>query len=183
MRNSYVIIIVLLIFVIAGLLIYPKIQQNKTSNSLNQSNMSEEQNLNENGQNQNPQNNPADISDIQVVDGIGIKVLREGEGAEIKNGEVAVVHYEGIFTDGQAFDSSVVRGEPFQFVLGQGMVIQGWEKGILGMKIGEVRRLVIEGDLAYGPSGVTAPDGTVVIPPNATLIFTVELLDIGQTTL
>ncbi|MDP2951300.1 MAG: FKBP-type peptidyl-prolyl cis-trans isomerase, partial [bacterium] len=82
------------------------------------------------------------------------------------------VHYTGTLEDGSKFDSSVDRGEPFTFPLGQGSVIQGWEKGILGMKVGEKRRLTISPELGYGEQGT--PGGP--IPPNAVLIFEVEMI-------
>lgn len=99
--------------------------------------------------------------------------IKEGEGAVIQNGQTAVVHYTGLLTDGTKFDSSVDRGIPFSFSLGAGDVISGWDKGVLGMKIGEKRRLKIPPSLGYGASGAGG-----VIPPNATLIFEIELLEI-----
>jgi FKBP-type peptidyl-prolyl cis-trans isomerase len=84
-----------------------------------------------------------------------------------------VVHYTGWLEDGTLFDSSITRGEPFSFTLGTGGVIPGWEEGLLGMKAGGVRQLIIPPDLAYGESG--AGD---TIPANATLIFDIELLEI-----
>ena len=101
-----------------------------------------------------------------------IEVLTEGVGEPIKNGETAVVHYIGTLEDGTKFDSSIDRGQPFSFILGEGKVIAGWEQGVLGMKTGEKRKLTIASDLAYGDAGVGA------IPGGATLIFEVELLEI-----
>ena len=103
------------------------------------------------------------------------EVLKEGEGEEIINGKTAVVHYTGWLEDGMKFDSSVDRGMPFEFDLGAGMVIPGWDQGVLGMKVGEKRKLTIPSDLAYGEQGSPG-----AIPPNATLIFEVELLEINQ---
>ena len=102
-----------------------------------------------------------------------IETTKEGTGAEITNGKTAVVHYTGKLTDGKVFDSSVSRGTPFEFPLGAGMVIKGWELGVLGMKVGEKRILTIPSELGYGERGAGG-----VIPPNATLIFEVELLGI-----
>ena len=98
-------------------------------------------------------------------------VIGEGEG--IINGQKAIMHYTGTLLDGTKFDSSLDRNEPFPFVLGAGQVIAGWDQGILGMKVGGKRKLTIPSDLGYGPGGAGS-----IIPPNATLIFDVELLEI-----
>jgi FKBP-type peptidyl-prolyl cis-trans isomerase len=106
--------------------------------------------------------------------GLDIKTTKEGTGDRVvKSGDHIFVHYTGKLTDGTVFDSSVTRGVPFDFTIGQGMVIQGWEQGLLGMKVGEKRTLTIPSDLGYGAQGA----GTS-IPPNATLIFDVELISI-----
>lgn len=106
--------------------------------------------------------------------GLEIKTTQEGTGERVvKSGDNIAVHYTGKLTDGTKFDSSVDRGTPFEFQIGQGMVIQGWEQGLLGMKVGEKRTLTIPSDLGYGSRGAGA-----VIPPNATLIFDVELISI-----
>jgi len=104
-----------------------------------------------------------------------IEVLQEGTGEEAKNGDNVSVHYVGTLQDGTKFDSSIDRGTPFSFDLGAGKVIKGWDLGVSGMKIGEKRKLTIPSDLAYGDDGI--PN---VIPPKATLIFEVELLDINK---
>src|SRR4051794_27209438 len=96
-----------------------------------------------------------------------------GTGAEAKAGDHVVVHYTGTLTDGTKFDSSRDRGQPFHFPLGGGRVIRGWDEGVAGMKVGGVRRLTIPPQLGYGASGAGG-----VIPPNATLVFEVELLDV-----
>lgn len=108
-----------------------------------------------------------------TIQGMKIETTKEGLGEAIVNGKTAVVHYTGRLTDGTVFDSSVTRGTPFEFPLGAGMVIKGWDLGVLGMKIGEKRTLTIPSDLGYGARGAGA-----VIPPNATLVFEVELLGI-----
>ena len=103
-----------------------------------------------------------------------IKTTQEGKGDRVvKSGDTIAVHYTGKLTDGTKFDSSVDRGTPFEFQIGQGMVIQGWEQGLLGMKVGEKRTLTIPSEMGYGSRGAGA-----VIPPNATLIFDVEMISI-----
>lgn len=102
-----------------------------------------------------------------------IDTLVEGEGEAIKDGQIAVVHYTGTLEDGTVFDSSIPRGQAFSFTLGAGQVIQGWDQGVLGMKVGEKRKLIIPAELGYGDRGAGG-----VIPPGATLIFEVELLEI-----
>ena len=98
--------------------------------------------------------------------------LAEGEGEEIQDGQTAVVHYIGTLVDGTVFDSSLTRGEPFEFSLGAGQVIQGWDIGVRGMKVGEQRRLIVPPTYGYG-NRVVGP-----IPANSVLIFDVELLEI-----
>ncbi|MCX4164072.1 MULTISPECIES: FKBP-type peptidyl-prolyl cis-trans isomerase [Paraburkholderia] len=105
--------------------------------------------------------------------GLKYEDLTEGSGAEAVAGKTVSVHYTGWLTDGQKFDSSKDRNDPFDFVLGGGMVIKGWDEGVQGMKVGGVRRLTIPPQLGYGPRGAGG-----VIPPNATLVFEVELLGV-----
>jgi peptidylprolyl isomerase len=105
-----------------------------------------------------------------------VKIEKTQEGAgdrAVKNGDTISVHYTGKLENGNKFDSSVDRGAPFEFTIGKGMVIQGWEQGLLDMKIGEKRTLTIPSELGYGSRGAGG-----VIPPDATLIFDVELMDI-----
>lgn len=103
-----------------------------------------------------------------------IKIVKEGSGErKTKNGDTITVHYSGKLTNGTKFDSSLDRNEPFKFTLGKGMVIEGWDKGLLDMKIGEKRKLTIPSEMGYGSRGAGE-----IIPPNAILIFDVELISI-----
>jgi FKBP-type peptidyl-prolyl cis-trans isomerase len=105
--------------------------------------------------------------------GLKIEELVIGEGAVAKVGDQVEVHYTGWLEDGKKFDSSLDRGKPFAFALGQRAVIKGWDEGVAGMQVGGKRRLTIPPELAYGENGIQN-----VIPANATLIFEVELLAI-----
>ncbi|MDJ0738197.1 MAG: FKBP-type peptidyl-prolyl cis-trans isomerase [Gammaproteobacteria bacterium] len=110
----------------------------------------------------------------QITDsGLKYEDLVDGDGAVAAAGQQVVVHYTGWLTDGSKFDSSVDRNQPFDFALGRGMVIRGWDEGVAGMKVGGKRKLTIPPQLGYGAQGAGG-----VIPPNATLVFEVELLDI-----
>jgi peptidylprolyl isomerase len=106
----------------------------------------------------------------------GLKYIdrKEGTGKEAKAGDKVVVHYTGTLKNGKKFDSSVDRNQPFEFPLGQGRVIKGWDEGVAGMKEGGKRKLIIPPDLGYGAGGT--PDGT--IPANAELHFEVELIKV-----
>lgn len=111
--------------------------------------------------------------EITTESGLKYIVLKEGAGAVPKKGDMVKAHYTGWLVNGTKFDSSVDRGEPLQFQVGVGKVIKGWDEALLSMKVGEKRKLTIPGDLAYGKRGYPG-----VIPPDATLIFDVELLEI-----
>ena len=113
------------------------------------------------------------MSTITTESGLQYEELTEGTGAEAAAGQTVSVHYTGWLTDGQKFDSSKDRNQPFEFSLGAGMVIRGWDEGVQGMKVGGVRKLTSPPELGYGARGAGG-----VIPPNATLVFEVELLDV-----
>jgi FKBP-type peptidyl-prolyl cis-trans isomerase len=112
------------------------------------------------------------MTNIQDFDELEIATIQEGSGIEAIPGNTVSVHYKGTLSDGTQFDSSYDRGIPFEFTLGDGMVITGWEEGVKGMKVGEIRELRIPSSMGYGESG-SGP-----IPGSAGLIFTVELLEV-----
>ena len=107
---------------------------------------------------------------------LAIEILEEGTGEEAQNGDSLKVHYTGTLEDGTKFDSSLDRGDPFVFTLGAGQVIQGWDLGLLGAKVGDKRKLTIPADLGYGETGAAGGK----IPPGATLIFGIEVLEINK---
>ncbi len=114
------------------------------------------------------------VSEIVTTDsGLQYEVLSAGEGATPEPGKTVVVHYTGTLEDGKKFDSSRDRGQPFSFKIGVGQVIKGWDEGVMSMQLKERRKLIIPSELGYGARGAGG-----VIPPNATLIFDVELLEI-----
>lgn len=118
--------------------------------------------------------NQTNENTMDAVAEFKIETTKPGTGDRVtKNGDTIDVHYTGMLTDGTKFDSSVDRGTPFEFQLGAHMVIEGWEEGLLGMKVGEKRTLTIPASMGYGPNGYPP-----VIPGNATLVFETELIAI-----
>jgi FKBP-type peptidyl-prolyl cis-trans isomerase len=122
----------------------------------------------------------ANVKVVEIAPGLTARILQEGDGQAAAVGDIVVVHYTGWLYDeaaennrGEKFDSSVDRGEHFQFPLGAGRVIKGWDQGVAGMAIGEVRELTIAPEMGYGDRGAGN-----VIPPGATLVFEVELFDL-----
>lgn len=121
-----------------------------------------------------PTPSESDANLVTTPSGLKYIELQEGTGAIPKTGQTVVVHYTGTLKDGTKFDSSRDRGQPFSFKLGVGQVIKGWDEGLSTMKVGERRQLIIPPELGYGARGAGG-----VIPPNATLVFDVELLRIA----
>ncbi len=115
---------------------------------------------------------PTVVADIPA-DQLMMTTVKEGTGPEAQSGDTLAVHYTGYLADGTKFDSSFDRGAPFEFTIGEGKVIKGWEIGITGMKKGEIRKLIIPPQYGYGEAGFPG-----VIPGNATLAFEVELIEI-----
>ena len=120
-------------------------------------------------QNNSPSNN------YEMIQGMKVEILKQGTGAQAKTGDTVTVNYVGALENGIKFDSSIDRETPFPFTLGENRVIKGWELGVLGMRAGEKRKLTIPPELGYGSAGAGG-----VIPPNATLIFEVDMLKIDQ---
>ena len=112
-------------------------------------------------------------AEVTTASGLKYVDMVEGTGPSPRQGQTAVVHYTGTLTNGTKFDSSVDRGQPFNFVLGTGSVIKGWDEGVATMKVGGKRKLIVPPDLGYGPLG--RPPS---IPGNSTLVFEVELLEV-----
>jgi FKBP-type peptidyl-prolyl cis-trans isomerase len=183
MKSNYITIIVILVLAVSTLSI--AVINDRNDNEINRLNVEssefteetaiveEDSEVEQNINIENTNNNLNNMSEENKNDsGLGIEIVAEGSGVEAENGKTVAVHYTGKFEDGTVFDSSIQRGTPIEFVLGAGMVIQGWEKGILGMKVGEKRVLTIPSDLGYGEFGAGP------IPGGATLIFDVELVDV-----
>lgn len=110
---------------------------------------------------------------ITTASGLTYIVTKKGEGAQLKAGDNIIVNYTGLLTNGQKFDSSLDRGEPFSFPLGAGKVIKGWDEGFQKLKVGDHATLIIPPTIAYGERGAGG-----VIPPGATLIFIVEVIGV-----
>jgi FKBP-type peptidyl-prolyl cis-trans isomerase len=156
-KNLIILILVLAIIIIGGYFFW----QNSNKDSAAALSQSQQQN-------QQPSDN-YNIKEMKV------EILTQGTGEGAKAGDLVTVNYVGTLEDGTKFDSSIDRGQPFAFTLGQNSVIQGWEQGLLGMKVGEKRKLTIPPELGYGNQGAGG-----VIPPNATLIFEIDMISISK---
>jgi len=123
-----------------------------------------------------PPAEPAASTSASAAPHAGLKIedVVVGTGVAAKTGDAVRVHYVGKLVDGTVFDSSIERGTPFTFILGDGKVIRGWEIGVVGMRVGGKRKLTVPPELGYGPTG-SPPN----IPPNATLLFDIELLNVA----
>ena len=117
---------------------------------------------------------PGNDTWVKLANGLEMQDVVVGSGAEAKKGDVVSAHYVGTLSNGQKFDSSYDHGQPFSFALGGGMVIQGWDLGLVGMKVGGKRKLIIPPDLGYGDRNI----GEGLIPPNSILLFDVELVGV-----
>lgn len=117
----------------------------------------------------------AEQAQLKIMENLKIKDVIVGNGAEAKSGDIVTVNYVGTLDGGKKFDSSYDRNEPFPFTIGAGDVIKGWDLGVAGMKVGGKRELTIPPELGYGERGAST-----IIPPNATLHFTVELLNVSS---
>lgn len=116
----------------------------------------------------------AEAKRMTTSSGLQYEVIKEGKGTPPSKGQTVTVHYTGTLKDGTKFDSSKDRGEPFEFKIGVGQVIKGWDEGVGGMRPGETRKLIIPSELGYGRRGAGG-----VIPPDAELHFEVELISIA----
>ncbi len=177
MKINQVILIIIIIF-LAGYVVMDitdfKFKSNQTQVA------GDETQTELNIQNQVQEQTEINTQNVEDFDELQIETFREGSGEQTTQaGDTISIHYTGTLSNGQKFDSSLDSGQPFAFTLGKGEVIPGFEQGLLDMQVGERRRIFIPSNLAYGEQG--AGDG--IIPPNAGLIFEVELMDIQQPTM
>lgn len=175
MKNSkltigVIVAIVLILLITAGAVYYFKPFSNTSTNSnySNSNSMSDSNTNSTSTENNNSTQNPAPREDGLIIEDSVV-----GNGTEVKSGDTVKIHYTGKLTDGTVFDSSLPRNQPFETIIGRGMVIKGWDEGVVGMKVGGKRKLTIPPALGYGERGAGN-----VIPPNATLVFELELLEV-----
>jgi len=178
-KNFVPFLIVLVIILIGGFgILFMLTQSNVNSDKLNITEQSEPTGIAiPTAQNSPVQPTPTvtqkPLSTDTLPSGLVIEEIVLGEGDEVKSEDTIVIHYTGSFTNGQKFDSSLDKNQPFETQIGVGQVIKGWDEGIIGMKVGGKRRLIIPPALAYGQQGIPGS-----IPPSSTLIFELELLEI-----
>jgi FKBP-type peptidyl-prolyl cis-trans isomerase len=166
---TIVLVIIILIIVAGGIYFLVRPEGTVSQQPAQVENQPQEQ-AQPQAQNQNQQ-----ISGSSNIQGMKVEIVKEGTGEGAKAGDLVTVNYTGTLLDGTKFDSSLNEGRtPFEFTLGQNRVIQGWELGVLGMKVGEKRKLTIPPELAYGPQGAGG-----IIGPNETLNFEIDLLKIN----
>ncbi len=178
MNKTLVIFIAIILIFIVAMVVWQFLQ--KTSN--NQPALNENQQQNKESVSESPEEEPQPAAEEKnlnpianyEIKGMKVEILKEGTGGLAKTGDNVTVDYVGTLLDGTKFDSSIDKDKPFSFILGQNTVIKGWELGVLGMKVGEKRRLTIPPELGYGHQGVGG-----VIPPVSTLIFEINLLKIN----
>ena len=173
MEKSILLIIIAVIAIVGFYFLFQNSQNKNNENEkqeINSSENSEQQEADSSLENEEESEKEVKKKNQELE----IEILKEGTGEEAKNNNKVTVHYTGTLENGIKFDSSLDRGDPFVFTLGIGQVIKGWDQGVLGMKVGEKRKLTIPSELGYGSRGAG------LIPPNATLIFEVELLEVGK---
>lgn len=173
-KNQVIILLSIIIVILLVVGYFEIIKDNKVETENNSTKVTQEQEktINQNQEVTVPVAEPTEQLNTNNME-LQKEILKEGTGEAIMAGQTAVVHYTGWLTDGTKFDSSVDRGTPFEFQLGTGQVIPGWDQGVSGMKVGEKRKLTIPYNLAYGETGIPG-----AIPAKATLIFEVELMGI-----
>jgi FKBP-type peptidyl-prolyl cis-trans isomerase FkpA len=175
-KTILIIVIVLAVLIISGYIIWQSTINKNLMPAISDLGIYPDKTNSPAPQADNPIDNSTNVISSSMIQDMKVEVLKEGTGEAAKSGDTVSVNYVGTLTDGKKFDSSYDRNQAFSFSLGAGQVIKGWDLGVEGMKIGEKRRLTIPADLGYGAAGT--PGGP--IPPNATLIFEVELLGINQ---
>lgn len=176
MQKLYPILIVLVVIAVGGIGVYLLLNQKSTTQTdLNLSSNPTPTSAIINSQNSNKEStSSSNMNNFQTLPN-GLKIQDEvvGNGQEVKSGDTVTVNYIGTLENGTKFDSSYDRNQPFTTQIGVGQVIKGWDEGIVGMKEGGKRKLIIPADLGYGSQGVGS------IPPNSTLIFEIELLSVN----
>jgi peptidylprolyl isomerase/FKBP-type peptidyl-prolyl cis-trans isomerase FkpA len=171
--KKIIIVIVIIAIIIAGIMIFAGHQTKQAPEPIGQEE-NNQANINQIGTEQ-AQGNVSNSVNVNNQTQMKIETLKQGTGVESKVGDTLTVNYTGTLMDGTKFDSSLNPGrEPFVFTVGAGQVIKGWDEGLIGMKVGEERKLTISPEMGYGAAGASG-----VIPPNATLVFVVDLLKIN----